>query len=104
MNSMFFDNMVYGNNIKVIAEDGLFTGQNPRTSLVQQDAKGASCKDDNGNSFLLVFEKGQNLFMIARSGHVYEIVFDRVEDDDIVDDNGIMYNLKNIIFIGELED
>lgn len=34
MNSMFFDNMVYGNNIKVIAEDGLFTGQNPRTSLV----------------------------------------------------------------------
>ena len=42
--------------------------------------------------------------MIVRSGHVYEIVFDRVEDDDIVDDNGIMYNLKNIIFIGELED
>lgn len=99
---MYFDNYVHG-NIRVEAGE-LRTGEDSKTSLVWKDLKGASCKDDNGNSFLLVFEQGQNLFMIARSGHVYEIVFDRVEDDNIVDDNGTMFNLKDIIFIGELED
>ena len=99
---MYFDNYVHG-NIRVEAGE-LRTGEDSKTSLVWKDLKGASVKDDDGNGFLLLFGKEQNLFMIDRSGHVCKIVFDRVEDDDIVDDNGVMYNLKNIIFIGELED
>ena len=59
---MYFNNYVYG-NIRVDTGE-VRTGSNPKTSLVWTDLKGASVKDDNGNGFLLLFSKGQNLFIV----------------------------------------
>ena len=56
---MYFDNYVHG-NIRVEAGE-LRTGEDSKTSLVWKDLKGASVKDDDGNGFLLLFGKEQNL-------------------------------------------
>lgn len=100
---MYFNNYVYG-NIRVDTGE-VHTGSNPKTSLVWTDLKGASVKDDNGNGFLLLFSKGQNLFIVTKQGFAYTGLFKELDEDgNIVMENGVVYDPKSIVFIGEGED
>ena len=100
---MYFNNYVYG-NIRVEAGD-VRTGSNPKTSLVQTDLKGVSVKDDNGNGFLLLSSKGQNLFIVTQHGFAYIGIFKELDEDgNIVMENGVVYDPKIIVFIGEGKD
>lgn len=97
---MYFDNYVYG-NIKVEAGE-LLTGKDPKTSLVWKDLKGASVKDDDGNGFLLLFDKGQNLFIVTHQGYVSTGIFKEInEEGNLVMENGLTIDPKKIVFMGE---
>lgn len=97
---MYFDNYVYG-NIKVEAGE-LLTGKDIKTSLVWKDLKGASVKDDDGNGFLLLFDKGQNLFIVTRQGYINNGIFKEVDEEGkLVMENGLAFDPKKIVFMGE---
>lgn len=99
---MYFDSYVHG-NIRAEARE-LRTGEDSKTSLVWKDLKGASVKDDNGNGFLLLFDKGQNLFIVTQQGFAYTGLFKELDEDgNIVMENGVIYDPKRIVFIGESE-
>ena len=100
---MYFNNYVHG-NIRV-EEGELRTGEDPNTSLVWKDLIGASVKDDDGNGFLLLFDKGQSLFIVTRQGFAYTGIFKELDEDgNIVMENGVVYDTKSIVFIGEGKD
>lgn len=100
---MYFDNYVYG-NIRV-DEGELRTGEDPNTSLVWTDLNGASVKDDSGNGFLLLFGKGQSLFIVTQQGFAYTGIFKELDENgNLVMENGVIYDPKKIIFIGEGKD
>lgn len=97
---MYFDNYVYG-NIRV-EEEECTTGGDPKTSLVWKDLKGASVKDDSGNGFLLLFGKGQSLFIVTQSGFAYTGLFKELDEEgNLVMENGVSYDPKRLVFIGE---
>ena len=98
--TMYFDNYVHG-NIRV-EEGELRTGEDPKTALVWADLKGASVKDDDGNGFLLLFGKGQNLFIVTCPGYVETGLFKEIDEEgNIVMENGVTINPKKIVFMGE---
>lgn len=100
---MYFDNYVHG-NIRV-EEGEVRTGKDPNTSLVFKNLRGASVKDDNGNKFALIFDKGQNLFIVTRNGYADRGVFKELDESgNIVLDNGYSFDPKNIVFMGEGRD
>lgn len=100
---MYFDNYVYG-NIRVETGE-LLTGKDPKTSLVWTDLKGASVKDDDGNGFLLLFDKGQNLFIVTHKGYVYTGIFEKIDEEgNLVLKDRFFINPKDIVFIGECKD
>lgn len=97
---MYFDNYVHG-NIRV-EEVEVRTGKDPNTSLAFKNLRGASVKDDNGNKFALLFDKGQNLFIVTRNGHVDKGIFKELDESgNIVLDNGYSFDPRDIVFIGE---
>ena len=97
---MYFNNYVYG-NIRV-EEGELRTGEDPKTSLVWKDLRGASVKDDDGNGFLLLFGKGQSLFLVTQQGFAYTGIFKELDENgNLVMENGTSYDPKRIVFIGE---
>ena len=98
---MYFDNYVHG-NIRVEAGE-LRTGEDPKTSLVWKDLKGASVKDDDGNGFLLLFGKEQNLFIVTRPGYVVDTeIFKEIDEEgDLVMESGVAFDPKQIVFMGE---
>ena len=101
---MYFDNYVYG-NIRVDVGE-LRMGRDPQKSLVVTDMKGADIKDNNGNGFLLLFNKGQKLFVINNSGYVYTGILDAFDDETgcMILNKGYLIDTKNVIFVGELRD
>ena len=49
-----------------------------------------------------MFDKGQNLFIVTQQGFAYTGLFKKLDEDgNIVMENGIVYDPKNIVFIGE---
>ena len=97
---MYFDSYVHG-NIRVEAGE-LSTGKDPKTSLVWKDLKGASVKDDNDNGFVLLFDHGQNLFIVTQQGFVHTGIFKELDENGyLVMENGISIDPKKIVFMGE---
>lgn len=46
---------------------------------------------------------GDYIFMINFQGMRQEVMFTRIEDNAIVDENGNFYNLNSLVFLGRLE-
>lgn len=100
---MYFDNYVHG-NIRV-EEGEVRSGNDPKTSVVWTDLRGASVKDDNGNGFALLFGSKQNLFMVTQQGFAYTGLFKELDEEgQLVMENGVSYDPKRLVFIGEGRD
>lgn len=100
---MYFDNYVHG-NIRV-EEGEVRSGNDPKTSVVWIDLRGASVKDDNGNGFALLFGSKQNLFMVTQQGFAYTGLFKELDEEgQLVMENGVSYDPKRLVFIGEGRD
>ena len=98
---MYFTNYAYG-NLRVEKSEKLYTGTNPKTSLVWKDLNGASVKGDDGTGFLLLFNQGQDLFIVTHKGYVYTGIFEKIDEEgNLVLEDKFSIDPKNIVFIGE---
>ena len=102
---MYFDNYAWG-NIMINPKGKPHTKIDLNTSSVWPYFKKAIVKDCDGREFELLFNSGQNLFMVTYDGHVYSGPFKKIDEEGniVLGDEELTVCTKYLIFIGEDKD